>query len=71
MTPGARIGIAMVWAYRYTLGPLLGGHCRFTPSCSEYMIQALRKYGALRGGWRGLRRLGRCHPFSKGGIDEP
>lgn len=63
--------MALVWVYRYTLGPLLGGHCRYHPSCSEYMIQAIHKRGALRGGWQGLKRIGRCHPFAKGGIDEP
>ncbi len=62
--------IGLVWCYRVTLGPLLGGYCRFEPTCSQYMIDAVNKYGALRGGWRGVKRIGRCHPFSgKSGFD--
>jgi putative membrane protein insertion efficiency factor len=62
--------IALVWVYRGTLGLVMGGHCRFHPSCSQYMIDAVRKYGPVRGVWRGIRRIGRCHPWSSGGIDE-
>ena len=61
--------IAMVHVYKATLAPLMGGHCRFTPSCSNYMIDAVNKHGAIRGGWRGVKRICRCHPFSKGGYD--
>ena len=56
--------IAMVWVYRATLGPFLGGHCRFEPTCSQYMIDAVNKHGAARGGWRGVKRICRCHPWS-------
>ena len=62
--------IALVWVYRGTLGLVMGGHCRYHPSCSQYMIDAVRKYGPVRGVWRGIRRIGRCHPWSEGGIDE-
>ena len=58
-----------VWAYRLTLGPLLGGHCRFTPSCSQYMLDAVRKHGPWRGGWRGMKRVCRCRPGGGGGFD--
>ena len=58
-----------VEAYRMTLSPLLGGHCRFEPSCSRYAQQALLRHGARRGGWLALRRLLRCHPFSPPGFD--
>lgn len=61
--------IAMVWAYRCTLAPLIGGQCRYIPTCSQYMIDAVNKYGAMRGVWRGLKRIGRCHPWSRGGYD--
>lgn len=64
-----RILIALVLFYRVTLGRLLGGQCRFHPSCSQYAIDAITKYGALRGGWRAVRRIGRCHPWSEGGYD--
>ena len=49
-------------------GPLIGG-CRFQPTCSEYAYIAIDRYGLLRGGWLALRRLLRCHPFAKGGVD--
>jgi putative membrane protein insertion efficiency factor len=57
--------------YQWTLSPLIGRHCRFEPTCSAYFIQAVRKYGAVRGAWRGLKRIGRCHPFNPGGYDPP
>jgi uncharacterized protein len=57
--------------YQWTLSPLIGRHCRFEPTCSAYFIQAVKKYGAIRGSWRGLKRIGRCHPFNPGGYDPP
>ncbi|MDC0977706.1 membrane protein insertion efficiency factor YidD [bacterium] len=45
--------------------------CRFHPSCSQYTIEAVWKYGAIKGIWRGLKRVGKCHPFNSGGIDLP
>lgn len=59
----------MIGAYRRFISPMLPPACRFTPSCSLYMLQAIEKYGVLRGGVMGTRRLLRCHPFSKGGFD--
>jgi putative membrane protein insertion efficiency factor len=63
--------IAGVVVYKLTLSPLLGRHCRFEPTCSGYFRAAVEKYGALRGGWRGLRRICRCHPWHRGGYDPP
>lgn len=63
--------ILFVRIYQATLRPLLGGGCRFTPSCSEYFVLAVQKYGPWRGGWKGIRRILRCHPFSPGGDDPP
>jgi putative membrane protein insertion efficiency factor len=63
--------IGLVWAYRILIRPILPAACRFTPSCSEYMIQALRKYGPLRGTAKGLWRICRCHPWNEGGYDPP
>ena len=65
----ARSLVAGVHAYRLSLGPLLGGSCRFAPSCSEYAIEALERYGPLRGSWLALRRVLRCHPFHAAGYD--
>jgi len=59
----------LVYGYRVILSPLLIGHCKFVPSCSEYFLQAVREWGVLRGSWLGLKRLIRCRPFSMGGID--
>jgi hypothetical protein len=61
--------IHLVVLYRVTLGRFLGGHCRFVPSCSQYAIDAINKYGALAGSWRALRRICRCHPFGGRGYD--
>ncbi len=63
--------IAAARVYQWTLSPLIGRHCRFEPTCSAYFILAVQKYGALRGTWRGLQRIGRCHPFHPGGYDPP
>jgi putative membrane protein insertion efficiency factor len=63
--------IGMIRVYQWTLSPLLGNACRFEPSCSRYMVEALRKYGLFRGLVRGLRRLSRCHPWNPGGYDPP
>lgn len=65
----ARLLLALVGAYRVLLSPLVGGTCRYTPSCSQYMADAVTRHGALRGGWLGLRRLARCHPFGGHGWD--
>ncbi len=57
--------------YQLFIGPLLGRHCRFEPSCSHYFIQAVNKYGALRGATKGALRICRCHPWHPGGYDPP
>ena len=61
--------IGLVHAYRLLASPFLGGHCRFTPTCSQYALEALRTHGALRGAWLAARRLLRCHPWRPGGLD--
>ena len=65
----ARPLILLVRLYQVTLGLVMGGHCRFHPSCSHYSIEALRVHGALRGSWLTLRRILRCHPFGGHGFD--
>ena len=61
--------ILLVLAYRATLGHFMGGHCRFQPSCSQYMIDAVQKHGPVKGVWRGLKRIARCNPFGGSGYD--
>ena len=65
----ARLLLFLVEAYRVGLSPLLGGHCRFWPSCSVYAEEAIRKHGARRGAVLAARRVLCCHPFRAGGID--
>jgi uncharacterized protein len=64
-----RLLVLLVHAYRTTLGPLLGGGCRFTPSCSSYAIEALERHGPVRGIRISLGRILRCHPFHAAGYD--
>jgi putative membrane protein insertion efficiency factor len=61
--------VNLVLMYRATLGRFLGGQCKFHPSCRQYAIDAINKYGAMRGGWKAIKRISRCHPFSHGGFD--
>lgn len=61
--------IFLVLLYRVTLGKVMGGHCRFQPSCSQYMIDAVQKHGPVKGAWKGLKRIARCHPFGGSGYD--
>jgi putative membrane protein insertion efficiency factor len=64
-----RAGVALIRGYQRFISPMLPPSCRFTPSCSLYALQAIEKYGLLRGGFMGARRVLRCHPFSEGGFD--
>ncbi len=65
----SRLLILLVHCYRATLGRFMGGHCRFHPTCSQYMIDAIQKHGPIRGGCRGVRRICRCHPWGGSGYD--
>lgn len=69
----SKILIGLVRFYQFFMSPALvaiaGPSCRFTPSCSQYAIEAIGKHGALKGAWYALRRIVRCQPFSKGGYD--
>jgi len=64
-----RILLFFVKAYQYLISPMLGPSCRFTPTCSEYAVQALKKYGAIKGLWLSGKRVSRCHPWHDGGYD--
>ena len=64
-----RVVIAVLRGYKLFISPLLPSACRFYPTCSEYMLDAVAKHGVGKGVWMGLKRLGRCHPFHAGGYD--
>lgn len=61
--------ILPIRGYQYLISPMLGSNCRFYPSCSHYMIEAIETHGILKGGYLGIRRILRCHPYSDGGMD--
>lgn len=61
--------VLAVQGYRYLISPIVGPCCRFSPSCSAYAIEALRRHGALRGGWLALQRIARCQPWGGSGYD--
>ena len=65
----AKILLALIRVYQLTLSPLVGGSCRFEPSCSVYASEAIRMHGAGRGSWLAMKRLARCHPFGSYGFD--
>jgi len=64
-----RAAIGALRAYQCTLGPVMGGQCRFAPTCSQYAIDAFRRHGFFRASWLTVRRLLRCHPWCEGGND--
>lgn len=65
----SQIALVLIRFYQRFISPALPPSCRFTPSCSEYSYEAIQRYGLLKGGWLGLRRIVRCHPWNSGGYD--
>ena len=63
------VPLACIRLYQMLVSPWLGPCCRFHPSCSSYAYAAIARYGVLRGGWLGLKRILKCHPFHPGGVD--
>ncbi len=63
--------VAIVRCYQLFISPWLGRRCRYDPTCSQYMLLAIERYGTVRGFWRGIKRLLRCHPWSNSGWDPP
>lgn len=61
----------MIYFYKFCISPLLPNACRFLPTCSDYALEAIKKYGAFKGGYLTLKRLIRCHPFYKGDMHDP
>lgn len=63
------VAALLIRLYQWTVSPLLGPRCRFYPSCSQYALEAIQRFGVLKGGWLAARRLARCHPWQPGGFD--
>ncbi len=64
-----KLAVIGIKSYQRFISPLLGSNCRFTPSCSYYAIEAINRYGVIKGGWLASKRILRCHPLSEGGED--
>jgi hypothetical protein len=65
----AEFFVLLIRVYQYTLSPFLGKSCRYTPTCSAYSVEALRKHGPFRGGWISLKRIASCNPWGGSGYD--
>ncbi|MCP1292981.1 MULTISPECIES: membrane protein insertion efficiency factor YidD [Chromobacterium] len=65
----SRLFILLIRFYQLAISPWLAPRCRFQPTCSSYAIEAMKKHGALKGGWLAARRIGRCHPWGGSGYD--
>lgn len=64
-----KVFLMPVYFYRYCISPLTPPSCRYTPTCSQYMVEAVMKYGIIKGGWLGLKRIARCNPWGGSGYD--
>lgn len=64
-----RVALACIRFYKISFSPLFAGSCRYVPGCADYMSESITRYGVLRGGWLGTKRLCRCHPFGGHGLD--
>ena len=65
----ARLMLLLIRFYQYAISPMLPPRCRYTPTCSQYAVEAVSKHGAFKGGWMALKRIARCHPFGGSGRD--
>lgn len=65
----SRLMMLLIRGYQKYISPMIGPHCRFIPTCSEYSYQAFRKYGFFKGAYLSIKRISRCHPFHEGGYD--
>ena len=64
------LSVLVLRLYRAVISPIYGDVCRYYPSCSSYALQAVQRYGVVRGSWMGMRRIVRCHPWAVGGVDD-
>lgn len=69
MNPVAFVISLPIRFYRLVISPMIASNCRYTPTCSTYAMEALRKHGAIKGTWLAMRRVARCHPWGGSGID--
>ena len=69
MSPASRIALVLIRVYKIVLSPLFAGSCRYTPGCADYMSESISRFGFLRGGWLGTKRLCKCHPLGGHGFD--
>jgi putative membrane protein insertion efficiency factor len=69
MSPAARLALTIIRAYKAALSPWFAGSCRYVPGCADYTTDAITRFGFVRGGWLGVRRICRCHPFGGHGFD--
>lgn len=67
--PVAIVLRAFIRVYQKMFSPAMGKNCRYTPTCSQYAYEAVGRFGAIRGGWMAMKRVGRCHPLAEGGYD--
>ena len=65
----SKIMLGLIWFYRHCISPLTPAACRYTPTCSQYAVEAIKKYGPFKGGWLAFRRILRCHPWGGSGYD--
>ena len=65
----AKIMLGLIRFYQYAVSPLIPSRCRYTPTCSQYALEAVKKYGSFKGGWLAVKRIARCHPFGGSGHD--
>ncbi|QMT36888.1 membrane protein insertion efficiency factor YidD [Neisseria wadsworthii] len=65
----AKLFLGLIKLYQYCISPMIPPRCRYTPTCSQYAVEAISKYGALKGGWLALKRIVRCHPWGGHGHD--
>ena len=69
MSPLARVLMVVIGLYKRWISPLFAPRCRYAPSCSEYALEAVSRFGAVRGTWLAIKRVARCHPWAAGGVD--
>ncbi len=65
----SRLMLGLIWIYRNLISPLTPPACRYTPTCSQYAVEAIKKYGPFKGGWLAFKRILRCHPWGGSGYD--